>query len=40
MLKTPFHWPQNMPNESKETNIVEVQQEFEGAIEFTKAKER
>jgi hypothetical protein len=40
MLNTPFHWPQNMPNESEETNIVEVQRESQGAIEFTQAKER
>jgi hypothetical protein len=40
MLRTPFHWPQNMPNESKETNIVEVQQESQCAIEFTQAEER
>jgi hypothetical protein len=40
MLSTPFHWPQNMPNESEETNIVEVQQEYQGAIEFTQAEER
>jgi hypothetical protein len=37
MLKSPFHWPQNMPNESKKTNIVEVQQESQGAIEFTQS---
>jgi hypothetical protein len=35
VLKTPFHWPQNMPNESEETNIVKVQHEYEGVIEFT-----
>jgi hypothetical protein len=29
-----------MPNESEETNIVEVQQESQGAIEFTKEEER
>jgi hypothetical protein len=40
MLKTPFHWPQNMPNESKETNIVEAPQESQGVIEFTQAEER
>ena len=40
MLKTTFHWPQNMPNESEERNIVEVQQESQGAIEFTQTKER
>ena len=40
MLKTPFHWPQNMPNEFEETNIVEVQQESQGAIEFTQVEER
>jgi hypothetical protein len=40
MLRTPFHWPQNMPNKSEETNIVEVQQESQGAIEFTQAEER
>ena len=39
-LKTPFHWPQNMPNEFEETNIVEVQQESQGVIEFTQGKER
>ena len=39
MLRTPFHWPQNMPNESKETNIVEVQ-ESQGAIEITQAEKR
>jgi hypothetical protein len=39
LLKTPFLWPQNMPNESEETNIVEVQQESQGDIEFTQAKE-
>jgi hypothetical protein len=39
MLKTPFHWSQNMPNESEETNIVEVQQESEGVIQFTRAEE-
>jgi hypothetical protein len=39
MLRTPFHWPQNMPNESKETNIVEVQ-ESQGAIENTQVDER
>ena len=33
-LNTPFHWPQNMPNESEERNIVE-QQESQGSIEFT-----
>ena len=40
MLKTPFHWPQNMSNEFEETNIVEVQQESQGVIEFTRADER
>jgi hypothetical protein len=40
MLRTPFHWLQNMPNESEETNIVKVQQEYQGAIEFTQAEER
>ena len=40
MLRTPFHWPQNMSNESKETNVVEVQQESQGSIEFTQEKER
>jgi hypothetical protein len=39
MLRTPFHWPQNMPNESEETNIVEVQ-ESQGSIEITQAEER
>jgi hypothetical protein len=39
LLKNPFHWPQNMPNEYEERNIVE-QQEYQGAIEFTQAKER
>ena len=34
MLRTPFQWPKNMPNESEETNIVEVQ-ESQGAIEIT-----
>ena len=29
-----------MPNESEDTNIVEVQKESQGAIEFTQAKER
>jgi hypothetical protein len=29
-----------MPNESEETNIVEVQQESQGVIEFTQAEER
>jgi hypothetical protein len=29
-----------MSNESEETNIVEVQQESQGAIEFTQAEER
>jgi hypothetical protein len=37
-LKTPFHWPQNMSNESEERNIVK-QQEYQGAIEFTQAGE-
>jgi hypothetical protein len=27
-----------MPNEFKETNIVELQQEYEGATEFTKQR--
>jgi hypothetical protein len=40
MSRTQFHWPQNMPNESEETNIVEVQQESQGVIEFTQAYER
>ena len=40
MLRTPFHWPQNMPNESEETNIVKVQEESQGAIEFAQAEER
>ena len=39
MLRTPFHCPQNMPNEFEETNIVEVQ-ESQGAIEITQAEER
>jgi hypothetical protein len=39
LLKTSFHWPQNMPNESEEINIVE-QQESQGVIEFTQAEER
>ena len=39
MLKTPFHWPQNIPNEYEETNIVEVQ-ESQGVIEITQAEER
>ena len=39
MLRTPFHLPQNMPNESEETNIVEVQ-ESQGVTEITQAKER
>ena len=39
MLRTPFHWPQNMPNKSEETNIIEVH-ESQGAIEITQAKER
>ena len=34
MLRTPFHWPQNMPNEFEERNIVE-REESQGAIEFT-----
>jgi hypothetical protein len=38
-LKTPFHWPQNMPNESEERNNVE-QQESQGVIEFSQTKER
>jgi hypothetical protein len=25
-LETPFHWPQNIPNESEERNIVEQQE--------------
>jgi hypothetical protein len=29
-----------MPNKSEETNIVEVQQESQGDIEFTQAEER
>jgi hypothetical protein len=29
-----------MPNKSKETNIVEVQQESQGDIEFTQVEER
>jgi phosphoglycerate-specific signal transduction histidine kinase len=33
-----FYWPQNMSNESEERNIVE-QQQSQGAIEFTQAKE-
>jgi hypothetical protein len=40
LLKTPFHWPQNIENESEETNIFEVQQESQGVIEFTQAEER
>jgi hypothetical protein len=40
MLRNPFHWPQNMPNESEETNIVEFQQESQGAIEFTQVEEK
>jgi hypothetical protein len=39
MLRTPFHWPQNIPNEFEETNIVEVQ-ESQGAIEITQEEER
>ena len=39
MLRTPFHWPQNVPNESEERNIIE-QQESQGSIEFPQAKER
>jgi hypothetical protein len=35
-FKTPYHWPQNMSNESEERNIVE-QEESQGAIEFTQA---
>jgi hypothetical protein len=38
-LKTSFPWPQNMPNESEERNIVELQ-ESQGVIEFTQAEER
>ena len=38
-LKTPFHWPQNMSNESEERNILE-QQESQGVIEFTQVEER
>ena len=40
MLRNPFHWPQNMPNEFEETNIVEVQQESQGVIDFTQEEER
>jgi hypothetical protein len=40
MLRTPFHWPQNMSNEYEETNIFEVQKESQGAIEFTQAEKR
>ena len=39
ILKTPFHQPQNMPNESEEINIVE-QQESQGAIEFSQEEEK
>ena len=39
MLRTPFHWPQNIPNEFEERNIVEVQ-ESQGVIEITQAEER
>jgi hypothetical protein len=38
-LKIPFHWTQNMSNESEERNIVE-QQESQGSIEFTQVNER
>ena len=40
MLRTPFHWPQNIPKKYEETNIVEVQQESQGVTEFTQAEER
>jgi len=33
-FNTPFHWPQNMPNEYEERNIVE-QQESQDVIEFS-----
>jgi hypothetical protein len=39
MLRTPFHWPQNTPNEYEETNIVEVQ-ESQGVVEITQEEEK
>jgi hypothetical protein len=39
MLRTPFQWPQNMPNEFEETKIVEVK-ESQGGIDFTQEEKR
>jgi hypothetical protein len=38
-LKTPFSWPQSMPNEHEERNIVE-QHESQGVIESSQVEER